>query len=294
MKNFDEIYKILSHISTEKFEIVRKRLLKKLIIGIPIAIIFVIIGTYILPGFVFFFIVISIMLLSAFTHDNSFDTYTYYKNEIIAKLVSAYDNNLKFDLDSRIQMSDYLTAEFELFDKFYSNDLIYGKIDGIIDLKLGDVCTEDESTNSDGKTSRTTLFKGLFSVIQLNKNTNSTIKIRIDKFFKGSKKNLLAMDSQEFEKYFDVYSTDKVLAMRILTSDIMDYMLTFTKENKIKFEITIKNSQVFIRIHCKDMFEPPTLKEALDYETLHKYYKYINFMCELNTKIYNVISSKDI
>ena len=44
------------------------------------------------------------------------------------------------------------------------------------------------------------------------------------------------------EKLFDVYSTDKILALRILTSDILDYMINFKKENKIKYELTLKNS----------------------------------------------------
>ena len=294
MKNFDELYKTLSNISTEKIDIARKKLLIKTAIGIPLAILFVIIGTYFVPGFTFFFIIIAIIMFMIFVRNSSFNISQFYKKEIISKLISTYDENLHFDSTAHIEKIDYMLAEFERFDHFYSNDLIYGNIDGLIDFKLGDVHTEDESTDSDGHTSRTTLFRGLFSIEKLDKNINTTIKIRLDKFFKISKKNILSMDSQEFEKYFDVYCTDKILTMRILTPDIMDYMLTFAKKNKIKFEITIKNSQAFTRVHCSDMFELPTFGKALDYKTLHKYYKYLNFMCELNKKIYNVISSKYI
>lgn len=295
MKNFDEIYKTLSNISTENFDNARKKLFSiKVLVGLIVTILFVIIGTYLLPGFMFFFIVIAIIIFIIFTSKTSSTVSKIYKNEIITKLVNTYDENLHFDPTSSMKKMDYMLAEFEQFDHFYSNDLIYGKIDGIIDFKLGDVRTEDVDHDSDGHTTRTTLFRGLFSATKLDKDTNNTIKIRLDKFFKISRKPLLTMDSQEFEKYFDVYCTDKILTMRILTSDIMDYLLNFAKENKIKFEITIKKSQVFTRIHCQDMFELPMFGKALDYETLYKYYKYINFMCELNKKIYNVISSKDI
>lgn len=294
MKNFDEIYKILSNISTEEFDTARKKLMTKMYIAIPIAILFVIVASHFVPGFIFLFLVCALIMLFLFIHTSSFNASKFYKKEIISKLVSTYDENLNFDSDSSIEKKDYMLAEFERFDNFYSNDLIYGKINGIINFKLGDVYTEDVDTDSDGHTSTSTVFSGLFSVEELNKNINTTIKIRLDNFFKISKKNMLSMDSQEFEKYFDVYSTDKILAMRILTSDIMDYMLTFSKENKLKFEITIKNSQVYTRIHCSNMFELPLLGKALDYKTLYTYYKYLNFMCELNTKIYNVISSKDI
>ncbi len=292
MKSFDEIYKTLSSISAENIDNTKKKSL--IIIGLIIAIFFFIISTYLLPEFMFFFIIIAIIIFMMFTSISFSTASKTYKKEIITKLVSTYDENLHFDPNAHIEKIDYIMAEFEQFDNFYSNDLIFGKIDGIIDFKLGDVHTQDIYHDSDGHTTRTTLFRGLFSVEKLDKNINNTIKIRLDKFFKLSGKNILKMDSQEFEKYFDVYCTDKILTMRILTSDIMDYLLNFTKENKIKFEITIKKSQVFTRIHCPDMFELPIFRKTLDYKTLYKYYKYIDFMCELNKKIYHVISSKDI
>lgn len=294
MKNFDEIYKILSNISTEKIDNARKKFLTKTVITLIIAALFIIAGTYLLKGFIFFLIIIAVIISTILIRIYSSSISEIYKKEIITKLVSSYDENLQFDSTAHMEKIDYMLAEFERFDHFYSNDLIYGKIDGIIDFKLGDVRTEDVDHDSDGHKTRTTLFRGLFSVEKLNKDINTTIKIRLDKFFKLPNKSMLSMDSQEFEKYFDVYSTDKILAMRILTSDIMDYMLAFVKENKLKFEITIKKSQVYIRIPCPDMFELPILGKALDYEVLYKYYSYINFMCELNKKIYNVVSSKDI
>ena len=102
------------------------------------------------------------------------------------------------------------------------------------------------------------------------------------------------MDSAEFEKNFDIYSSDQILAMRILTSDIMDYMVNFTTENKVKFEITILNQDLFIRIHCKNMFEASLSKSSIDENILKEYYTYLNFMCELNKKFYRIISEKDI
>ena len=126
----------------------------------------------------------------------------------------------------------------------------------------------------------------------------NTIKIRSDKGFLGkllpANKQLIQLDSQEFEKLFDVYSTDKILALRILTSDILDYMINFKKENKIKYELTLKNSSLYIRIHCKDMFEAPFSKDSLDFDTLHMYYKIIHFVCELNRKFYHTVEGKDI
>ena len=204
---------------------------------------------------------------------------------------------LHFDLTQSISSSIYNKAEFEFYDRFHSNDYIYGKINGIIPIQLGDIHTENVHTDSDGHTTYTTVFRGLFSEITLPKNLLSTIKIRSDKGMLGkllSNKTQVEMDSQQFEKYFDVFTTDKILAVRILTSDIMNYMIDFKLQNKVTFELTIKNRSMYLRIHCDDMFEGKLSKSALDFETLHKYYRFLNFMCELNEKIYNVIQEKDI
>ena len=71
MKNFDEIYKTLSNISTENFDNARKKLFSiKVLVGLIVTILFVIIGTYLLPGFMFFFIVIAIIIFIIFKLNN--------------------------------------------------------------------------------------------------------------------------------------------------------------------------------------------------------------------------------
>lgn len=295
MKDFNQIYqKIYNECHTE-IEKIRKQSLQKLIPIFIICVILIILVIYkisiilIIP-----LIMATAIILLISTHYIGYNKK--FKKTIISRLVSYYDENLEFTPDTHIQKSEYNLAEFEHYDNFYANDYIYGKIDGIIDFHLGDVHTTQETRDSDGHTTSTTVFQGLFSSGKLSKPIPANIKIRSDKGLLGkfiTNKNLLSMDSQEFEKLFDIYSDDKIITMRILTSDIMDYMINFKKENKIRYEITLKNSLLFIRIHCQDMFETSIFKNALDFETLEKYYKYLNFTCELNKKIYNVINEKD-
>ena len=301
MKNFNDIYQKVyqENIGIEENRKVylkqsRKRTLLAIIILTIIT--FIVLGsnlTFLLPFVIFSGIIILLMALTYKSKDYQKD----YKGKIITSLVNTYDENLHFDLTQSISSSIYNKAEFELYDRFHSNDYICGKINGIIPIQLGDIHTENVHTDSDGHTTYTTVFRGLFSEITLPKNLLSTIKIRSDKGMLGkllSNKTQVEMDSQQFEKYFDVFTTDKILAVRILTSDIMNYMIDFKLQNKVTFELTIKNRSMYLRIHCADMFEGSLSKNALDFETLHKYYKFLNFMCELNEKIYNVIQEKDI
>ena len=325
MKSFEEIYEIIKNEDYSDLEELRLKEKKKkgiiitLIVSIllipPILMFTEIINSYfleqILPKIMTIFELIVVVGIISFLFYFLFlltrigsskkpgkKKYKYlFKERIISKLISTYDSNLKFDNYLFIQKELYNKAQFEIYDHYSANDLVFGKIDGIIDFKMGDVHTEIESIDSDGNSSYITLFRGLFSSAKLDKNLNATIKIRKNRGQSGkglSGKAKLHMDSAEFEKNFDIYSSDQILAMRILTSDIMDYMVNFTTENKVKFEITILNQDLFIRIHCKNMFEASLSKSSIDENILKEYYTYLNFMCELNKKFYRIISEKDI
>lgn len=295
MKDFNEIYQKIYNECHSEIEEKRKANLDKIQLILLISIITItLIALTISAKLIIPLIIIAVIICTIFTKYSSYNKT--YKNIIISRLVSYYDENLKFTTDTHIQKSEYNLAEFEHYDHFYSNDYVYGKIDNLIDFHFGDVRTTQETTDSDGRKTETKIFQGIFSSAKLNKTIPNTIKIRSDKGLLGKlapNKTLMSMDSQEFEKHFDVYANDKILAMRILTSDIMDYMIKFKQENKVKYEITIKNTSLFIRIHCTDIFESSIFKNPLDYKTLEEYYKYINFMCELNKKIYNTINEKE-
>lgn len=297
MKNFNTIYQELYKECHDDLEILRKKAFKETLIAytITLAICAMVFAVNVTIAIILVLTIPSLVI--AFSPFYKVYT-TQYKNVVMKKLVEFYDSSLSFNPVGKIKNTSYKDAEFELYDYFYANDLIFGKIDNEIEFEAGDVRTEIETTDSDGNTSRSTVFSGLFSSAKFNNDIKSTIKIRSDKGFLGkllpANKQLIQLDSQEFEKLFDVYATDKIVAMRVLTSDILDYMISFRKENKIKYELTLKNSSLYIRIHCKDMFEPPSRKDSLDFDTLYMYYKIIHFICELNRKFYYIISEKNI
>ena len=49
------------------------------------------------------------------------------------------------------------------------------------------------------------------------------------------------MDSNEFEKYFDVKATNQILGMQLLTADVMQDLIDFQNENNIRYDIVIEN-----------------------------------------------------
>jgi len=294
MKNFNEIYAEVYKENAEELEYLRKRVIKKVMI---IIFIFLTIGgmlSYIVNIGMFLMLPIFIILLYLTVSKSKKQYDKMFKENIITRFVKQYDNELNFDHDRGIARITYLQAEFERFDIFESEDLISGTLEGIYPIKMGEVKTKKESTDEDGHRTTYTLFHGLFANVKLDKILNSSIKIRKNEIslFKG--KERLKMDSGEFERKFNVYTSDKIVAMQLLTADIMQMLLDFRKTNNIIPEITIKRNDFYIRFSTGEVFEGSLLKRALDYDVLKKYYDIINFTLNLTQKFLKNISETEV
>ncbi len=296
MQNFEEIFKQLQARYSNLEEKSKDARYTILFLSIALFLVFVI-SFFINIFIALFVLIIAIICVMIYFRVTAIKFNKSFKSTVIADLVNLYDYNLQFNEAYSIKESQYANAEFERYDNFYSNDLISGNIGGTIYFELGDVRTEVVHEDDEGNVSTSTVFSGIFSVGKLPKFIDSTIKIRSDKGILGKLKRnseLMHMDSQEFEKQFDVYAEDKILAMRILTSDIMDYLINFKLHSKINFEITIKDENIYCRFHCSNMFEGSLFTGALNKPQLQKYYNCLDFMCTLTKKIYSILLEKEL
>ena len=98
------------------------------------------------------------------------------------------------------------------------------------------------------------------------------------------------MDSSEFEKYFDVGASDKIVGMQILTADVMEELINFQNTTNIEYDICIKDNELYLRFHCGEMFETGKLKKGpIDEELIKKYFYILNFTYNLSNKLIEVI-----
>lgn len=145
-------------------------------------------------------------------------------------------------------------------------------------------------------------FKGLFASIKLPKQFNTTIHIRKDSndmisaLTNEFEKKLsydnfkLEMDSQEFEKKFNIYATNQIVAMQLLTSEVMLMLIEFYNNIEREFEVTIKDNYIYLRIWIDAIFEvPPLKKSTFDQKILYKNYSILNFIFELSDKLTKLI-----
>ena len=138
------------------------------------------------------------------------------------------------------------------------------------------------------------VYEGIFSVTQLDIYLSDEIRIEKNKYSLKLDCNKVEMDNNEFEKYFDVYSHSNILAMQVLTHDVMEELVQFYNTYKIKFEIIMKNHNIYIRFDTGVMFEPNILKSSNDQNTLWIYYNILQFVTNVTIKINTLLKNLEI
>lgn len=294
MKNFNDIYEKIYKDSFLQLENARKQLNNEAFVVFFVASIIGLILSINTKNIFFIFIALPILVIFFIFSSKNRKYKGLYKEKIIKVFVKEYSPTLEFFPDSGISSGAYYDAEFESFDRYHTEDLITGTLENGCKINMAEFKTQTKSEDEDGHVTYYTIFHGLFAVIELDRYIPEKIKIRKNEISLFNSKEKVEMDSSEFEKIFNVYAIDKIKAMQLLTSDVMEMFINFKEESKIVPEITIKNNNLFIRFATGDIFEASILKKSLDFDTLLKYYKIINFTLDLTEKIIKNIKEADL
>ena len=63
----------------------------------------------------------------------------------------------------------------------------------------------------------------------------------------------------------------------------------------MKFDIVIKENEIYLRFHSGDMFEPTNLKNGpLDRKSLEKYFYMLNFTYNLSKRLIDLVEETQI
>lgn len=252
------------------------------------------IGFYIFSIFFADIIILIIMLLIFNKKQNAFNGV--FKEQVIKKMINNFFTDLEFYPSKQMPSQIYREGKYEGYDRYHSDDYIEAKINKKYLIDMAEVHTQREETytDSDGHThTRTyTIFHGMFAKIVMEKSINSDLRIAVNH---AGYKNRLEMDSSEFEKYFDVFTSDKIKGMQLLTSDIMEDIIEFKNATNQHFDIFVNNNIVYLRFHCGTLFEPIMRKKRiLDEKSLNMYYNILKFTYELSNKIIKIVEETEV
>lgn len=216
-----------------------------------------------------------------------------YKKDIINKFIKLIDNKLEYkteNIDVLALRRDYKTADFnsESYNIFKADDYIYGLLNNEVHTEMSDLHIQrKEEYYQDGKRKEMIIdvFEGIYTKTECNKDIGTYIKIFKNQFKIFGKKDRVEMDSQEFEKYFDIYSENKIVTMQLLTSDIMLILLDFYKKYDLQYEIVIKENNIYMRFLTGPMFEPAIFNSSMDKKRLLQYFGILKFVLDVTNEI---------
>lgn len=217
-----------------------------------------------------------------------------YKNTIIRNFVKAINPDLYYEQDGMLGVMDtYLEAGFvdKNFKTFYADDHINGYTDNFTKIDLNNITLG--KANKKGEFSEI-VYEGIFSTTYLNYNLEESLKIKKNKHAIKRIKNKVLMDSREFEKYFDVYCDNEILAMKLLTHDIMEELVIFNKKFGVDLEIIIANNKIYTRFDTGMMFEPDIIRKAYNMKTLWLYYNILILITNVTIKINKILKDIEI
>ena len=317
MKTFDEIYEELQSADNSELENTWKEAKKEnqearkkaivicLIIDIiVVTLLFKLIFSSIygiaftlMFGLVFNIIIFATITAFSSASKKNIEFITKYKNIVINKLINNFYDNLEYFPHKQMPEYIYEQLKYEEYNKYDSDDYFEALINNKYSIQMAEVLTKEERTykDKDGETKKEviTKFHGLFAKIEMDKSINS--KLRIGQNGSIFSRKALKMDSSEFEKYFDVEASDKIIGMQLLTADVMEELIDFINKTKMKYDIFIENSELYLRFHSGTMFEFLDFKkELLDRELIQKYFYMLNFTYNLSNKLITVINDTSI
>ncbi len=316
-KSFEDLYEDIINSDFERFNEIAGKAKKEqkiciivfLIVAFIVDILWVSRVFYCFPGFDISFItflIVPILIIDIFLYllinipfsKNRKKYNSSFKEIIIQKLLNNFYDSLHYIPKKPMPRAIYNEPKYkEYYNRYYSDDYLEGFLDNKFPLKMAEVKTVEETTtrDSDGNTSTntTTKFYGLFAKIKMEKSINSELLIRANRSIPSNQR--LEMDSQEFEKYFDVSATNSIIGMQLLTHDIMELLISFRKLSEINYDITIYNNVIYLRFHTGQMFELKSIKKgAFDKEMLKKYYSVLDFTYTLSRTLIDLIEKTEI
>ena len=255
-----EVLKVYKPRKTKKFGIIAIfKVLSIMFIGFPLGLL-LIMYMFLSIGFAETILLIAILLY--FWCKKLIENTKRIKQKYIENILKTLILKLKFinsiSLDSKIPKEIYKIANFRQpqYENYKGNNYLAGKIDNArIEMSnMWTTVTRTQITDGRETTYEKLVVEGFLIVATLeNTILDGYIHIFDDKddsnIFKiNIPENKVYMDYSLFEKNFDVYATEPIKAVEILTSDIMQRLIDEKEKMGYKYDITITKNKLIMRV----------------------------------------------
>ena len=279
--------------SVEELEIVRKKAVNKVLIGIVITIIIDIIicllTKIIFFAFFIFILGLAVTMIASNKSTNEFNK-AFKKVFVLKALQSTFDNliyesekGLDEDIIRNTQMMD-------MGDVYRSNDLISATYKNI-NVIQADVHIKEqrETTDSDGHTQTTyvTIFMGKWMIFDFNKKFKANLQVCQKGFYNAvvnnwgttTKYQKVMMEDQEFNNNFRIYAQSEHEAFYILTPSLMEKIKKLASSISGQILLCFIDNKLHVGVqNNKDSFEHSIFKKINEEEVMNEISKDIKLI----------------
>ena len=236
--------------------------------------------------------VISVIIFFTCVNNKSKIVSSFYKEEVVNEVIHA------FSPDSGIDESVFENCGLFISpDRYHAEDLIEGRL-GKTSFVCSEVHAEERrtrSTKSGVQHYWVDIFKGFLFIADFHKDFQGETTILRNSLFKlkmGASR--VKMESPEFEKVFDVFSTDQIEARYLITPSMMERMLKLDNNFKKGITISFRNSTILVAIpDSKNRFEADVWSSLNDMNLLKSDFAVLQSLLaivdelNLNTRIWS-------
>lgn len=309
--SFREFYdKALLPELQELEEIRKDQLYRQIYIAVAI-LLSILVGVFLLLPFfilVFLFLSLGVYFIMFGMKRRRFHFKQEFKSRIIYKMAAHFYPDMTYTSHQFVPESEYIKSGIFVQDPdvYNGEDMFQGKV-GLTDVTFSEIHTQDRHRDADGRTTYTTIFRGIFLLADFHKHFKAKTYVLSDfgERYMGyfgamfqqinlMRPGLVKLENEEFEKYFVVYSTDETEARYILSPALMERLLQFRKRTGAAIQCSFVDERIYIALPMRDkLFEPSLYKTVLHYGDIEEFRKEMEFCVSiidelnLNTRIWS-------
>ena len=194
-----------------------------------------------------------------------------FKTRVINTIVQEF--GFHFGPDRGLHLNDFFSVYDSYPASYRSEDLILGELDQT-EVEICDFAAFNmEPSGKMMKGLRTTTFQGILFKATFPKELAHWVYVCDKKEGCLRKEGEIAlMDSPSFNRYFDVFTEDQILARYALSPKLMERFCGLREKFNCPISMVLRNREVIIALNLgKNSFEPSFEKSLLEDNTIRDY-----------------------
>ena len=243
-------------------------------------------------------VVVSVIIFITCINNKSKIFSFFYKEEVVDEIIHAFCPNATYSPNNGV--SEDLFRNSGLFtspNRYHAEDLIEGCLD-----KTSFICSEVHAEERRARSTKNgvqyyweDIFKGFLFIADFHKEFQGETTVLRDSFFKikmGASR--VKMESPDFEKVFDVFSTNQIEARYLIIPSMMERMLKLDSNFKKGITISFRDSTILVAIpDSKNRFEADVWSSLSDMSILKSDFAVLQSLLDivdelnLNTRIWS-------